>query len=106
MSPETLEALRGSIAKWRAIVDGTGNDDSVHNCPLCQQFYDKDCRGCPVYDRSGIRCCVGTPYVAWCKLFGSDTLPAGKIAYSHETKVAAQAELDFLISLLPEGVEP
>src|SRR5262245_41236356 len=33
MDDETLEALNGSIAKWQAIVGGTGEDEGAENCP-------------------------------------------------------------------------
>jgi hypothetical protein len=38
MDEKTLEALKGSIRKWEAIVDGTGEDDGADNCPLCHMF--------------------------------------------------------------------
>lgn len=38
MEAETLIALQGSIAKWQAIVDGTGTEQGPANCPLCLKF--------------------------------------------------------------------
>lgn len=99
MNAKTLKALRGSIAKWQAIVDGTGVDEGNKNCPLCQRFvyfwfgYKKPiakmCVGCPVYEKTGKKGCRNTPYDDYA--YGSDSIKN------------AQAELDFLKSLLPEG---
>jgi hypothetical protein len=97
MDPATLRALRGSIAKWQAIVDGTGEDKGHSNCPLCQMFYDEHndgqscCAGCPVADATDSTCCVDSPYDDWC---AAET--------DEELKGAALAELAFLRSLLPD----
>lgn len=106
MDDKTLSALRGSISKWRAIVDGTGADEGASNCPLCEAFYDNEdedveiCFGCPVAQARMIEC-GDTPYWIWRELFGRHDFPLrAKTTYQ---KAAAQAELDFLISLLPEG---
>lgn len=85
MDPATLVALKGSIAKWEGIVAGGPEGD----CPLCLMFFrgrpiEDICVGCPVMERTGRRMCRGTPY--W-----DDTNPK-----------QAQAELDFLKSLLPK----
>lgn len=99
MSPETITALRGSIAKWEGIVAGTASDGGTDNCSLCQlfhsDFFSEDeldegerecCLGCPVFNVTGKRGCQGTPY--------DDYSDKG-------TLENAQAELDFLKSLLP-----
>lgn len=106
MDNETLKALRGSIAKWEAIVAGTETDKGAENCPLCQMFsptYERlpdRCAGCPVRDETGIRGCVGSPYDTYSDL--SDELnPESSDADRAAVKAAAQAELDFLKSLLP-----
>lgn len=89
MNAETLTALRGSIAKWRAIVAGTGINRGPSDCPLCKLFFFvRRCVGCPVFERTGETGCGGTPY--------SDYEKNGELE-------VAKAELDFLISLLPEG---
>lgn len=97
MNAKTLKALKGSIAKWQAIVAGTGEDHGPDNCPLCQLFNDLPhggCGGCPVAERTGLDGCAGTPYQAWDDLFGVK-------ADTPELKKAARAELAFLKSLLP-----
>lgn len=104
MDARTLEALKGSIAKWSAIVDG-GQELGWKHCPLCLLFNnrcdekcDLACNGCPVFEASGKRFCVGTPYGAW----EDDFLAGPKVADTARRKALAQAELDFLRSLLPE----
>lgn len=99
MDAETLEALKGSIEKWEKIVAGTDKDRGRMNCPLCQLFHPaymrrpaggELCDGCPVKAASGRSFCCGTPYDCYVTAGGED-----------KTK-AAQAELDFLRSLLPK----
>lgn len=99
MDAETLEALKGSIAKWEAIVAGTGVDNGTENCPLCQRFHyefrripGSSCEGCPVAD-AGHHICDDTPYVAYCV--------ANKKGLADEAAEAALAEVEFLKSLLP-----
>lgn len=94
MDEKTLEALKGSIRKWEAIVAGTGVDEGGDNCPLCQLFSfscdegDYYCYGCPVMLKTGHDDCRTTPYYAY---------------RANKTTENAQAELDFLKSLLPPG---
>jgi hypothetical protein len=97
MTPETLAALKGSIEKWRKIVDGTGKDEGPKNCPLCQTFrvWDEssvDCTGCPVKERTGRDGCDGSPYYDW---------EDAEDDSADEREAAARAELEFLRSLLP-----
>lgn len=105
MDAVTLTALRGSIAKWRAIVDGTGGDDGSDNCPLCLVF-PLSCRGCPVMKKTGRPGCQATPYLSFAELFYAADDEWPHFAETTKQKAAAQAELDFLISLLPEGETP
>ena len=106
MDEKTREALEGSIAKWQAIVDGTGGDDGTKNCPLCLLFNNEDteyediCVGCPVAEETEISECQETPYGTW------SALSEGERPWKASTgkqKQAAQKELDFLISLRPKG---
>lgn len=94
MDAETLEALKGSIAKWEAIVAGTGVDKGPDNCPLCQRFWRaSNCIGCPVFEATGLINCGGTPYEDYERAYDDDDREA--------RDVAAREELDFLKSLLP-----
>lgn len=95
MTPVALKALKGSIRKWQKIVDGTGEDRGPDNCPLCQQFFEKNCVGCPVRMATGKPRCGSTPYDDWGCL---DTA----IAYDDNAIVIAVKELRFLKGLLPK----
>lgn len=100
MPAKTLKALKGSIAKWEAIVAGTGEDMGTHNCPLCHAFYKHDdCDGCPVAEETGNGECHGSPYFLWTASFADDE---PFFANTPKRVALAQAELDFLKSLLPE----
>lgn len=109
MDPETLEALKGSIAKWEGIVAGTATDQGERNCPLCRQFPTMTCDGCPVKARTGRSNCLGTPYYSeWMRLEEPDVRGCGcrkckgeRVALTDVGRSAAKAELDFLKSLLP-----
>jgi hypothetical protein len=113
MDPITLNALLGSIAKWRGIVDQTTVDEGPTNCPLCRQFINEEhpdytegtpedvgsapaqCWGCPVQAKVFDTGCDKTPYMEYSRLerlYG---------ALDNRTLAAAQLELDFLLSLLP-----
>lgn len=98
MNPDTLLALQGSIRKWEAIVAGTGEDKGCANCPLCQRFLRTDCATndgeefCPVAMKTKTNSCYGSPYEAWV-----NSLQKGKSDIRF-----AQAELDFLKSILPK----
>jgi hypothetical protein len=100
MDAKTLEALEGSIAKWQAIVAGTGTDKGAADCPLCQIFIipNSSCKGCPVYEKTKYSVCKQTPYTnQWLP-----TIHSPFMQVTEEQRIAAaQAELDFLISLLP-----
>ena len=106
MPPKTLAALQGSITKWRCVLAGA-DEHGWQDCPLCELFllgpdgrpkkYDEDpCKGCPIAAHTEQKYCKGSPYNAWQECAGTEK----------ELTRLAQAELDFLISLLPPGVEP
>lgn len=113
MDDSTLTALKGSIAKWEAIVAGTDIDRGPDNCSLCWMFWKNDCIGCPVAESTGETCCEGTPYAhEWYRLAAK--VPCAGAPWRQSSSVlgkdgqpipaavrAAQAELDFLRGLLP-----
>lgn len=107
MDAETLEALRGSIAKWEAIAAGHGEERGTENCPLCAKFYRFSCRGCPVSCETGEAYCNGSPYDEWSDLLPEEVERQGlwpNVIYKARTEHAravAQKEVDFLKSLLP-----
>lgn len=101
MNAETLTALKGSIAKWEAIVAGTGTNGGTSDCPLCKLYnvnrsFVDQCGGCPVMDRTGMKRCIGSPYLRYeeAEDDGED---------EEKLEELAKAELDFLRSLLPCG---
>jgi hypothetical protein len=115
MNPDTLTALQLAIKKWERIVDGTEADLGAQNCALCRRFNERtvthDCKTewelCPVYKESGEDNCANTPYTAWNNAQNKE----GRILWSWTSQnrkadtphlvALAQAELDFLRSLLP-----
>lgn len=120
MDDSTREALLGSIAKWKAIVDGTGYDQGTRNCPLCKKFYNLEgedwrgrywgrCFGCPVVEEVGKAGCENTPYNFWVRNRLEGRCHNGRAWIIDESnprsKLAAQDELAFLQSLLSEDSE-
>ena len=63
----TTQALRWSILKWRALLRaarrlGVPIRSYAESCALCELFYEKDCNGCPVFEATGGRECVKSPF--------------------------------------------
>ncbi len=77
------DPLELSIEKWQDIVDGKGENNGGVNCALCELHLFLDCKGCPIFLKTGLTSCGGTPYT-W---------------FIHPSKEAAIAELEFLKSL-------
>lgn len=104
MTPETLAALKASIAKWdkNARVRNTDNAKTcAEDCPLCHLFHEdfgadrSDCSGCPVAKKTGEPFCWKSPYSK-----------ASQAHFRGDAKAfrdAAKAEAAFLRSLLPEA---
>lgn len=112
MDDKTLDALKGSIAKWEGILAGTVEDYGTDNCPLCQVFYNHDgewinrCVGCPVSEKAGERFCQNTPYSDLENLEDSEDDENDGLGWlghieNEQQRGLVQAELDFLRSLLP-----
>ena len=104
MHTETKRALKGSIRKWKRIIEGTRKDNGMVNCPLCKIFYGlDDCAGCPVNEKKEQSYCEGTPYNKWAEhhvdIHTTTAFPR-KIECEICERFAKQ-ELKFLISLLP-----
>lgn len=99
MNDKTLQALRASIAHWERMRDGTTNEEPVSDeCALCQRFK-PNCVNletdelCPVFNATLHRGCHGTPF--------NDAYDAFYWHDRERWKRAAQREIDFLKSLLP-----
>lgn len=113
MDANTLRALEESITHWeKNLVTSNPSEVSLggSNCALCQMFVFGDencdpCRGCPVFEHTSFPGCTGTPYhdahisgMQWkYNSYDPDSYDRHKAAFHR----AAQAELDFLRSLLP-----
>ena len=106
MNAETLEALKGSINKWEDICFRDGEDVGSDNCPLCQKFFLRCNKGCPVHEitHNG---CYNSPWEEWF----DHQLHEHHVHYMDycvrkircpECKRLAERELEFLKSLLPK----
>jgi hypothetical protein len=117
MDRNALRALKASIKAWegkKRRADPDKVSTGVDACPLCDVFYGpagSRCQGCPIKERTGLIFCDGSPYeaahkayAAWHKAAMEWGLKPPRTQWSkHEWRKAAQAEIDFLKSLLPEG---
>jgi len=103
------EALEASILHWQENVKAETPDDvqvGADECALCElYYYDADCEGCPVADK-GDPGCVGSPYMVardalyiWASCLTDPDDKTAWLAARDEFRKAAQAEVDFLISL-------
>lgn len=103
MDQLTLEALKKSIGKWESIAAGIGIDAGTRNCALCRLFF-LDCPSCVVAEATGKQWwCNGSPYRAFIDHHDDCHLDADyRYALCPECRRLAQAEVDFLKSLLPE----
>jgi hypothetical protein len=104
MTKIVLQALKKSIKKWEAIVNGTGTDKGSNDCALCQIFCCDNvtpdpCAGCPIWRKTRKDFCMGTPYDDWLETSSS---PPGRRAKSPEAKKYAEAMLTFLKDLLQQ----
>jgi hypothetical protein len=112
MDKQTLKALKGAIKKWHTVAYHGGIDKGRDNCPLCiltdrrnpKYGYFWDCKGCLIQKHTGKNDCSDTPYVRWNRI-AFDKNPAGFTAVTDVQKRAAEEELEFLVTLLPEGEE-
>lgn len=104
MTPKVREALEASIKHWeknRDVLTPSDVSYSPENCALCQLFFyghPNRCIGCPIRGRTGRPLCEDTPY--------EDAVNARNdwkngYASQEDFQAAAQAEVDFLKSLLP-----
>jgi len=115
MNKRILKALKGSICKWNLICMGVETNRTSSNCPLCIEC--RSCWQCPVKEKSEERGCDGTPWEEWNRKIYSSTgemipFPNRNLPWliehtNHELSEQlidlAWDELEFLITLLPEG---
>jgi len=101
MTLETEKALKDSIAHWERMRDNKRYEiheyPSASDCALCKLFcFGKSysCGGCPVMKKTGLRLCRNTPFQKAFLEFHGGT--------DERWIVAANEEIEFLKSLLPE----
>jgi len=119
MEAKVLTALKGSIKHWE---ENTNNDEfdadacSAFACPLCYMFNPHvtqphlsfvemqmiDCVGCPIMEKTGYKYCRDTPYFE-AQMAHENWADEDSNMTKDAFRAAAQKELDFLVSLLPEG---
>lgn len=62
------EALLKSIEEWEGKLTKLEHKEtptlSPNSCPLCEQYWESLCIGCPVFTDTGYRGCSHTPYNA------------------------------------------
>lgn len=107
MNEGTKTALRASIQHWKDVANSTTlyqHGIGVKDCALCRRFNQPGmtayymCGGCPVKDYTGRKGCVGTPHEAV-----AAAQDQGDLSWFLS---AAQEEVEFLESLLPDGDTP
>lgn len=117
MDKKTLEALKKCIEKYEKYVEiakGAKEVITYYNrgkygiiltpsaCPLCDLFFNNNCRRCPIKINTGSIECGKTPYMPLSKYFLYEKYSNYKT--NRRLKKLLQAEVDFLKSLLPEEV--
>ena len=98
MNTKTLKALKQSIAHWKRLATGKREDYEdigIHDCALCQIFFEDGCDGCPVMKKTGEQSCKRTPYTEAAEAEDEFSLD------STEFHAEAKRMLEFLKSLLP-----
>ena len=55
--------------KWKPILHRGKIEHGVEDCFLCAEYYnlsiDHDCKGCPIFQKTGRVHCHSTPYMLW-----------------------------------------
>lgn len=112
MKPETLKALKKSIAHWKRMATDPKCKESPynHHCALCERFSDRisdlgsrTCsrkgigatEDCPVKIRAGQPYCSNTPWL------DASLLHRARELHWNQWQTAARKEIAFLESLLP-----
>lgn len=113
MTPETLEALKASIAKWERNAEVEHEDQArikANSCTLCTLFasghWQDHCDGCPVALRTSIKGCRSTPWEQAASARSDWRRSTDEIEYKKHRDAfhaAARDEVAFLKSLLPQG---
>jgi hypothetical protein len=93
------EAIEKAISKWRENAKGFAASElliGIENCPLCDLYYEKGCKGCPVVSTTGETECRKTPIAglddAFLKMLAEDD--------DSDFKQVSQEMVEFLETLL------
>ena len=98
------KALEESIEHWKRIVSGEEHTTRA-NCSLCSLFFENNCAGCPIKEKTGETQCNNTPYREFTHhvtLTHKNFIPPPLFSYRvycPECKRLAEKELKFLKSL-------
>jgi hypothetical protein len=106
LSKRQRTALEKSIKKWEGIVDGKKSDHGNNDCDCCIKYNYAGCRKCPVYLKTGLDTCFGTPYTEftkYCRSSGIFSHGTYLKVFDDHSKKLAQAELDFLRNIMNEA---
>ena len=105
MDSKTLTALQRSIEKWEQKAKESVVEDvriGADECPLCDLFFEDDCEGCPIFEKTGHTNCRRTPFIkaydVW--MYWREFPEDGE--YRLLFNEASEEEADFLKSLLPK----
>lgn len=106
MNKSTLKALKKSIKHWERNVEANYPWEvsiSAYSCALCLKFAlaEQSCKGCPVFAVTAQSNCFGTPYYLAKDVLDEWSNDPKSRLRALTFKNVAQAELDFLRSLLP-----
>ena len=95
-----IKAVEGSIAKWERILKAKNiiEDDGIDDCPLCIEYYDDECRDCPIAEHTGGLSCSRGPYPEW--LDASSRARMNDKEWSQECKLAARYMVGLLKTIL------
>lgn len=103
MTTKTLKALKTTIERWERNTQLESFSlfaPGRKECALCTLFWGSGCAGCPVKLKTGESNCINTPYQKIITAYDKKCLPQGFAPDNWRELI--KAELDFLISLLPE----
>ena len=63
---EDIKLIEATIIdKWQKIVEGVAYNRGRYDCPLCVEYLQHRCKGCPIYEDTGRVTCIATPFTAW-----------------------------------------
>lgn len=96
-----LILLEESLVVWSR---PEGNTTGSYGCPLCREYINDGCRGCPVYKKTGLDACEETPYDEWQEI-GHD-FPEDFTPEEFEEKERVRKEMyNFLYELKEDEIE-